>query len=94
MGGGSLELRLGAIFEIFLVSAFGAYFPQYLLRFGNPNSDEQFSQSLLFRSLKVFSGGLVVAVAFCHLLGDSIADLNDDNLVSGTPGYPCNLYLN
>jgi len=68
----------------------GAYTPQYLIK--SQMSKLQFADSLSFRALKSFSGGLIVAVAFCHLLSDSVDDLNDDQLVFGTPGYPCKLF--
>ena len=84
----SFSLNIGAIFVIFIVSMIGAYTPQFLKV---QMSNLQFADSLSFRSLKSFSGGLIVAVAFCHLLSDSIEDLNDDQLVLETPGFPCKM---
>jgi hypothetical protein len=84
----SFLINIGAIFVIFTVSMIGAYTPQFLK---GQISTLQFADTLSFRSLKTFSGGLIVAVAFCHLLSDSVEDLNDDQLVFGTPGYPCKL---
>ena len=105
----SLQLRVIAIFEIFIISAVGAYVPQYLMEQtilkkdsvvavtvvadNVDNQSQQLSETLLFRSLKCFSGGLVVAVAFCHLLADSVGDLSDDSLVKGTPGFPLTMSL-
>ena len=105
----SLQLRVIAIFEIFIISAVGAYVPQYLMEQtilkkdsvvavtvvadNVDNQSQRLSETLLFRSLKCFSGGLVVAVAFCHLLADSVGDLSDDSLVKGTPGFPLTMSL-
>jgi len=102
----SLQLRVVAIFEIFIISAVGAYLPQYIIEQTTlkkdsevtvatevNNESQQISETLLFRSLKCFSGGLVVAVAFCHLLADSVGDLSDDSLVKGTPGFPLTMSL-
>ena len=104
----SLQLRVVAIFEIFVISAVGAYLPQYIIEQTTlkkdsedtvavaadvNNESQQISETLLFRSLKCFSGGLVVAVAFCHLLADSVGDLSDDSLVEGTPGFPLTMSL-
>jgi zinc transporter ZupT len=101
----SLQLRVVAIFEIFIISAVGAYLPLYILEQTTlkkvsevtvtvaVNESQQLSETLLFRSLKCFSGGLVVAVAFCHLLADSVGDLSDDSLVKGTPGFPLTMSL-
>lgn len=52
----------------------------------------EIENSLLFRSLKTFSGGLVLSVAFVHLLTDSVIDLTtvtSDEFVSSTNGFPC-----
>jgi zinc transporter 1/2/3 len=85
----SLRLRIVAIFEIFFISLIGVYLPQYLVS----HYTIDFSKTLFFRSLKAFSGGLVVSVAFCHLLAHSVSELNDDQLVSSTPGYPLAMSL-
>ena len=68
----SLQLRVVAIFEIFVISAVGAYLPQYIIEQTTlkkdsedtvavaadvNNESQQISETLLFRSLKCFSGG-------------------------------------
>ena len=76
----SLALRIGAIFEIGIISAFGVLMPFFLIRRKfkkvSSNSDEnsggddsvdipdEFTKTLMFRSTKSFSGGLVLAVSF------------------------------
>ena len=42
----------------------------------------------VFRITKTFTGGLLLAVALCHLLGDSVSFLSDDGFISATEGYP------
>jgi len=53
------------------------------------------TETLVFRGLKCFSGGLVVAVAFCHLLQDSIVALNENCFVKDItpPLYPLAMSL-
>ena len=104
----SLQLKIIAIFEIFLISAIGAYFPQYIMlaktnlkNDDNNNNDDGASisqpvlaESLIFRGFKCFSGGLIVAVAFCHLLQDSIVALNENIIVKDiTYRYPLAMSL-
>ena len=96
----SLNLRIGALFELLAVSAFGVYLPQLLLKrqlnsknlYQNLVEDRDalsIKDSLLFRGMKVFSGGLVVSIAFCHLLADATDDLADPAVVDATNGFPC-----
>ena len=58
-------------------------------------SQRVLTETLIFRGLKCFSGGLVVAVAFCHLLQDSIVALNENCLVKdiSPPLYPLAMSL-
>jgi zinc transporter ZupT len=59
------------------------------------DSHRVLTETLTFRGLKCFSGGLVVAVAFCHLLQDSIVALNENCLVKDItpPLYPLAMSL-
>ncbi len=82
----SLQLRIAAIFEIFVVSLSGVCLPLYLVNVATKLSGEpDISKTLKFRALKTFSGGLVLSVAFCHLIADSLGDLSDGRLVPATP---------
>ena len=85
----SLSLQVGAIFLILFVSAAGAIAPQVIRYIKNDSSLAEIENSLLFRSMKTFSGGLVLSVAFVHLLADSQADLTDETFLTSTNGYPC-----
>jgi hypothetical protein len=85
----TLSLQIGAIFLILFVSAAGAIAPQLTRYIKHDTSVVEIEDSLLFRSLKTFSGGLVLSVAFVHLLADSQVDLNDDPFLTSTNEYPC-----
>ena len=84
-----LSLQIGAIFLILFVSAVGVITPQLIRLVNLDTSIAEIENSLLFRSLKTFSGGLVLSVAFVHLLTDSVIDLTSDEFVSSTNGFPC-----
>ena len=86
----SLNLQIGAIFLILFVSALGVILPQLIRYINHDNSVAEVESSLLFRSLKTFSGGLVLSIAFVHLLAESQADLTDDVFLNSTGGFPCN----
>ena len=112
--GESLSLRIGSIFELFLVSLIGVYLPIILVKLNStatvkvstseevsvlenssssPTKTKNLINSIFFRGLKCFSAGLILAVAFCHLLADSISDLSDDGFLNATNTYPIPLAL-
>jgi zinc transporter 1/2/3 len=93
----SLALRVAAIFEIMVISACGAILPSYMLQPLEPTAGgtvtAKFTESIVFRATKTFSGGLILSVAFCHLLPDSQSELSDDKFTTYTNQYPMSLAL-
>lgn len=89
-------LRIGAIFIIAVVSAIGVVLPSYIInsnKIKGQEKSENLTESLLFRATKTFSGGVILAVAFCHLLADSQEDLSDDEFTRYVNGYPSNSHF-
>ena len=80
----SFNLRLGAIFIIFVVSLVGFFLPYYLVTKGFCELDN----NIYFLNLKSFASGIILSVAMIHLLGESASQL------SLYTSYPCKFYHN
>ena len=78
----SFSLRIGAIFLIFFISLLGYFLPYYIGSRGLKNVEN----NSYFLYMKSFSAGIILSVAFIHLLGHSLEDLS-----SYMPNYPCNI---
>ena len=77
----SFALRIGTIFLIFFISLLGYFLPYYIGSRGLQNLEN----NPYFLCMKSFSAGIILSVAFIHLLADSTSDLS-----AYMPNYPCN----
>jgi len=68
--------EIGGIFEIFSLSVLGFFLPFYFYHFKNV-SIEKMTDEVPYRCVKSFSAGIIIGVAFLHLLADSIDRLSD-----------------
>lgn len=71
-----LDYHIGGIFEILILSCIGFFLPFLLIKYSNI-SIENISENLSFRCLKSFSSGIILSVAFLHLLAESIESLSE-----------------
>ena len=68
----SLQLRVGSIFLIFIVSSIGFFSPYIGTRYLNLNLETSFSYMLI----KSYASGIILGVAMIHLLNDAVSDLS------------------
>jgi hypothetical protein len=80
----SFNLRLGAIFIIFVVSLVGFFLPYYLVT----NGFRELDSNIYFLNLKSFASGIILSVAMIHLLAESASTL------STYTSYPCKYHKN
>jgi len=80
----SFNLRLGAIFIIFIVSLIGFFIPYYLVK----NGFHELDSNIYFLNLKSFASGIILSVAMVHLLAESASAL------SSYTSYPCKFFHN
>jgi solute carrier family 39 (zinc transporter), member 1/2/3 len=80
----SLNLRIGAVFIMFVASIFGVVAPLFF--FAGVDTEQKISDSDNFRILRAFAAGTMMGVAFIHLLSDANSRLSEIQLVSDT--YP------
>lgn len=83
----SMQLRVIALFEIFLVSGFGFLFPVWLSKRSLLEEGKNYLKSDEFCILKALSAGIILGVAMLHLLNDAIDKLQD------TATYPLAIAL-
>jgi len=70
------DYHIGGIFEIFILSVVGFFIPFFLIRCSKM-SIENMTDELLYRCIKSFSTGIILGVAFLHLLAESIENLSE-----------------
>ena len=70
------EHHIGGIFEIFILSVLG-YFIPFILMKCSKISIENMTDELSYRCIKSFSAGIILGVAFLHLLAEAIESLSE-----------------
>jgi solute carrier family 39 (zinc transporter), member 1/2/3 len=81
----SLNLRIGAVFIMFAASILGVLAPLYFFA-GNESDHQKISDTENFRIMRSFAAGVMIGVAFIHLLSDADSRLNEIDLVANN--YP------
>jgi len=71
-----LNYHIGGIFEIFILSALGYFIPYYLIKCNGITIENMIDQ-LLYRCIKSFSAGIILGVAFLHLLAEASEGLSE-----------------
>jgi len=71
-----LNYHIGGIFEIFILSALGYFIPYYLIKCNGITIENMIDQ-LLYRCIKSFSAGIILGVAFLHLLAEASEALSE-----------------
>ena len=70
------DYHIGGIFEIFILSVVGFFIPFFLIRCSKM-SIENMTDELSYQCIKSFSAGIILGVAFLHLLAESIEKLSE-----------------
>ena len=71
----SEQLRIASIFIMFFASLLGTILPLWYYGSGDQLSPKKLSESHEFRIVRCFAAGIMLGVAFCHLLNDGVARL-------------------
>jgi zinc transporter 1/2/3 len=71
-----LNYHIGGIFEIFILSTLGYFIPFYLIKCNGITIDNMIDQ-LSYRCIKSFSAGIILGVAFLHLLAEASEALSE-----------------
>ena len=72
----SEQLRIASIFIMFVASLLGTILPLWYYGSGNELSPpKKLAESHEFRIVRCFAAGIMLGVAFCHLLNDGVARL-------------------
>ena len=80
------SLKITTIFIIFFVSVAGFFLPFYYVKFSH-ESTFNVMESDPFKILRGFSTGVIIGVAFLHLLPDSLSK----PIIISSSGYDCKL---
>ena len=70
-----LDYHVGGIFEILILSVLGFFIPFVLMRYSK--NIENITDELSYRCIKSFSAGIILGVAFLHLLAEAIESLSE-----------------
>jgi ZIP Zinc transporter len=72
----SEQLRIASIFIMFFASLFGTILPLWYYGSGDQKSPKKLANSHEFRIVRCFAAGIMLGVAFCHLLNDGVERLS------------------
>ena len=79
----SEQIRIASIFIMFSTSFLGVILPLWYFGSGDPSNQRKISESDSFRIIRSFAAGIMMGVAFIHLLAEGVASLNE-----ACPDYP------
>ena len=71
----SEQLRIASIFIMFIASLLGTILPLWYYGSGDELPPKKLAESHEFRIIRCFAAGIMLGVAFCHLLNDGVANL-------------------